>query len=124
MEQKILDELKIKLEKEKERIEGELKSIAKKNKNDGWNVNVPDFGEREASFDEESDQYEEYDKLLEVERALEKKFKDINLALKKMKNGKFGICESCGKEIDIRRLKVNPDARACANKICQSKFHQ
>lgn len=124
MEKRILDELKIKLEEEKERVEKELNSFAKKGKGDDWDAKVPDFGEREASFDEEADQYEEYDKLLEIERALEEKLSAINLALKKIKNGKYGICESCGKEIDIRRLRANPHARACANKVCQSKFLQ
>lgn len=124
MDQKILDELKINLEKEKEIIEKELNSFAKKGKGGDWDVKMPDFGEREASVDDEINQYEEYDKLLEVERTLEGKLASINLALKKIKNGKYGICESCGKEIDIRRLRANPHALACVNKVCQLKFLQ
>ena len=30
-----------------------------------------------------------------------------------MEENKYGICESCGKEIEEERLKVAPEARFC-----------
>jgi len=38
---------------------------------------------------------------------------EIDLALKKITQGKYGICENCGKPIEKRRLKILPQARKC-----------
>lgn len=39
--------------------------------------------------------------------------KSIKHAEKKMKEGTYGICEHCGKEIDSKRLELLPQARLC-----------
>ncbi len=39
--------------------------------------------------------------------------KEIDEALENMKNGDYGICESCGEEIPEGRLKVRPNAKFC-----------
>jgi len=44
---------------------------------------------------------------------LELKLKNVDLALEKIKKGKYGICEKCGKEIEEKRLEVYPEARLC-----------
>ena len=38
---------------------------------------------------------------------------EIDQALMRAKDGKFGICDSCGKEVDIARLEAVPYARYC-----------
>lgn len=38
---------------------------------------------------------------------------EIDMALKKINQGKYGFCESCGKPIGKRRLKFLPQARKC-----------
>jgi RNA polymerase-binding transcription factor DksA len=38
---------------------------------------------------------------------------EIDLALRKITQGKFGFCEKCGKLIEKRRLKFLPHARNC-----------
>ncbi len=45
---------------------------------------------------------------------------DINNALKKIADGTYGICEMCGKEISIERLKVKPFAKYCVE--CREKM--
>ena len=35
------------------------------------------------------------------------------MPLEKIKKGKYGICEKCGKEIPLERLEVSPEARFC-----------
>ena len=45
--------------------------------------------------------------------------REIDAALRKLKEGTFGICEMCTKLIGIRRLKVMPSARLCIK--CKSK---
>lgn len=39
--------------------------------------------------------------------------REINEAIKKIENGKYGICENCGKNISKKRLKAIPYARYC-----------
>ena len=40
-------------------------------------------------------------------------YKEIADALRRLQNDTYGLCEECGEEIDIKRLKVNPLARYC-----------
>lgn len=49
--------------------------------------------------------------------------KDINNALNKIKSNKYGKCEMCGEQIDIRRLRAKPQAKYCitCREIYESK---
>ena len=60
-----------------------------------------------------ADEVEEYSRLLPLEHILEIRLKNINLALGKIKKGKYGVCEKCGKKIPADRLKVYLEARYC-----------
>ena len=42
-----------------------------------------------------------------------KLIKKIKKTLDRMENGTFGICESCGEEISIKRLKARPVTTQC-----------
>lgn len=42
-----------------------------------------------------------------------KELNDIDLAIAKIDNGEYGICEMCDEEIAIARLKVNPHTKFC-----------
>lgn len=42
-----------------------------------------------------------------------KELKEIELALDKISNGEYGICEMCEEPIGIERLRVKPFARFC-----------
>ena len=48
-----------------------------------------------------------------------KLIKKIQAAMQRLENGTFGICEECGEEIGIARLKARPVTRLCIN--CKSK---
>ncbi len=50
---------------------------------------------------------------------LAKELEDIKDALIKIENGTYGICERCGKEINIERLEAIPTARLCRD--CQQR---
>jgi len=117
MDKKLLKELKEKLEKEKSQIEEELKKFAQKDEKlkGDWDTRYPKWdGEAGSSSSETmADELEEYESLLPVEHVLELKLRDIDSALEKIKKGKYGICEKCGKEIEIERLKAIPEARFC-----------
>ena len=118
MNQKLLKELKEKLEKEKVRIEEQLKSFAKKDENlkGDWDTLFPKFNGGEAgssALEKAADEVEQYSTLLPLEYSLELRLKNIDLALEKIKKDKYGICEKCGKEIAEQRLKIYPEARFC-----------
>lgn len=67
----------------------------------------------EADPNDVADRTEEYN----VRRAqlgeLEERWNDVRLALKKIKEGTYGICEVSGEPIEEDRLEVNPAARTC-----------
>jgi len=113
MDQKLIDELKEKLETEKLSLEKELESFAKKDdspKGD-WETKYPN--RENGNMEEEADEVQEYGNLLPVEYSLEIKLKDVNSALEKIKNGNYGVCEKCGKAIEKERLLACPEARTC-----------
>lgn len=42
-----------------------------------------------------------------------KRIVQLRKALTRLKLGKYGICEVCGKMIDTNRLSINPEATTC-----------
>lgn len=117
MNKQLLEELKEKLEKEKTALEEQLKTFADKDPNlkGDWDSKFPKFNGEfgGAALESAADEVEEYGARLPVEHSMELKLKDINAALEKIKNKNYGKCEGCGKEIDEKRLMVNPAARFC-----------
>ena len=113
MEKKLLEDLKNKLESERESIKKELENFAKKDdlpKGD-WETKYPN--REDGDKEEEADEVQEYENLLPVEYSLELKLKDVNLALEKIKSGTYGTCEKCGKKIEEKRLEACPEAKTC-----------
>jgi DnaK suppressor protein len=107
--------LKQKLEKEKMSLEKELKNFADKNKKlkDDWDTRFPNFNSDSFDLENEAAEVEEYITLLPIEHTLELKLKDINLALKKIKNKSYGKCEKCKKKIEKKLLEVQPETKLC-----------
>lgn len=48
-----------------------------------------------------------------LKKLQEHEVEEINRAKEKIKKGTFGICESCGKNIDPKRLELLPQAKLC-----------
>jgi len=117
MTEKLIRQLKEKLEKERVRVETELKRFAKEDKKlpGDWDTRFPKWdGEAGgAGLEIAADEVEQYSTFLPIEYALELRLKNIDLALKKIKEGKYGKCEKCGQDIDEQRLKICPEARFC-----------
>ncbi len=127
MDNKLLEQLKVQLEKEKAQIEKTLGTFAKKDSDveGDWETRFPNWNEGGSSGNMEiaADEVEEYTTLLSLEHVLEIRLENVNLALKKIfvslgkttsaKLGQFGFCEKCNKEINTERLKVFPEARTC-----------
>ena len=53
---------------------------------------------------------------------LERKLQDIDSALRSIEKGQYGICERCGRAIEIERLEVKPDATLCLS--CQQEVER
>jgi len=118
MKEELIKKFKKRLEKEREEIEKQLMEFAKKREIPGdWETKFPHFDGESGSgaLERAADEVEEYETLRSIEQSLELKLRDINLALEKIKKGNYGICEKCGKEIEIDRLEAIPEARFCKN---------
>jgi DnaK suppressor protein len=48
--------------------------------------------------------------------------KEIEIALKSIENGTYGICKMCEEPIDTERLKIKPFAKYCVN--CRELMEQ
>lgn len=110
-----IDYFKEKLEEELFLVEKELNNIGRKNpdnKND-WEAEPTLMNEDSADPNETADNIEEFEENTAVLKELEIKYNDIKDALKKIEEGKFGICEISGEPIEEDRLIANPAARTC-----------
>lgn len=116
MDQQIVNELKEVLEKEREQLVSELKSVARPNPtiSGDWNAKFPAFTVDESGThtqrEEEADEVEEYEMRLAAEHSLESRLLEVNRALDRISSGKYGICKICKKEIGLDRLRANPAA--------------
>lgn len=122
MTKKEIEKIKEKLEAEKKSIEIELKKFAEKDEGlkGDWDTRYPEFQSGASGsqlMEEAADEVEEYVTLLPIEHSLEVRLLDINKALEKIKKGKYGKCEKCGKKIEEQRIKAYPAAKLCGK--CQ-----
>ncbi len=111
------------LEIQKAHVVTELNTIAKHNHiTDDWEVTMEDEEFGEADDDLLSDNAEEADERFATLALLETKYRNINLALKKIPTGSYGICEICDENIEAARLQANPSARTCIAHIDDEAF--
>jgi RNA polymerase-binding transcription factor DksA len=119
MDKKLIEELKLKLEEQKESLVKELGNFATEDPNlkHNWETKYPN--REDGDKDDEADEVQEYDNKLSLEYSLELNLKNVNMALEKITEGKYGICENCEKEIEEERLKAIPEAKFCMK--CNNK---
>jgi len=103
------------LQKQKGDLEKELSLVADKKKTgQKYRPKFLDFGQREDDSVQEVATYEEY---LVLEKNLVTMLAETNRALKRLKKGKYEICERCREPINRERLKVMPTASLCVRCI-------
>jgi len=121
MDKKTLSVLKKKLDQERILLEKDLLKFADKDKKipDDYDTRFPDLGGRSSAPDEDAKETETYENLLAVEYALELRLKEVNEALKRIKENNYGHCEICKKDMQLDRLKANAAATTCM--ICNNK---
>lgn len=119
LDKAFLEKMKKNLLTEKERLEKELAQFTKKNPHNvsDYDADFPLIGDAE---DENAAEVATYSDNLTLERTLESSLRDIKDALKRIKEGTYGICRYCGKPIDPRRLEARPVSSACMD--CKTKL--
>jgi RNA polymerase-binding transcription factor DksA len=64
----------------------------------------------------------ELEKRLALEKRLMVTLAEVEHALRKFEEGTYGVCDTCGRSVEIARLEVLPQANLCLNcKALQSK---
>lgn len=112
--QKILEEEKVKLEKD-------LARIARKNPDDpsDWQVKAPQMDPMVSDQSELADMFEEMEIQTGLEYQLEERLKKVDASIARIKDGTYGVCIECKKPIEEKRLDANPIAKGC---IAHAKF--
>jgi DnaK suppressor protein len=103
------------LDKELKTLESELLTVGRKNpsnKND-WEAIESNTNDGAAEEGDLAEGMEEFENNKAILGQLETSLNEVKSALEKMKNGKYGLCEMCNKNIEIDRLEANPAARTC-----------
>ncbi|MBI2278756.1 MAG: TraR/DksA C4-type zinc finger protein [Candidatus Brennerbacteria bacterium] len=109
MKQDEKKQLEKKLQEEEKKLEGELEDFKK---------NL-DFGSETDHLEEEADETEEFGAWIGVKRILGRELARVRRALGKIHLGAYGVCESCGKEIELELLEANPASTLCVS--CKAK---
>lgn len=103
MENTKLSDHKKKLEKERGELLGEIQTLEKQES----------FGDDVDDFEEKTNEAEEIGNQLAASGDLKKRLDEIDIALSKIREGSYGVCEKCKMEIGDDVLSVNPEAAVC-----------
>lgn len=121
MDKQKIENFKNKLTKELNLLEEELKTVGRinpSNPND-WEPVAPELGLDTADKNETADEIEGYETNAGILKSLEIQMNAVKGALRRMEEGTYGTCSSCGKQIEEDRLEANPSAETC--KACMGK---
>lgn len=67
----------------------------------------------EPDFAEQATQRQNDDVINELSESLQHKLTEVRLALKRIDDGNYGICASCGEPVSEKRLTALPHTRYC-----------
>ena len=103
------------LQKELSVLEGELKTVGRKNPDNpqDWEATEKNNNIGGADELEVADSMEEYENNRAILDQLEIRLNNVKKALSKIEDGTYGVCEICGKEIELDRLEANPPSSTC-----------
>ena len=105
------------LTSQKKDVESQLKNVKE---SDPFMQEYKDEGSRNLDESaEEAVDTREHTTSVAIEDNLTEESEDIDVALEKIEEGEYGICEVCKKPISEDRLKINPTAKRCID--CEKK---
>lgn len=109
---KNVEKFKKMLSEEKIELESELKEIAIFNpETNSWEATPDQEMMGVADVNDNADRFEDFEERSSMVTTLQDRLRDVNLALSKIENGTYGICEVSGEKIELDRLEANPAAR-------------
>ncbi len=116
-----LNNLKLRLEEEKKKLETELEKIGVKSSKTGWDAAYDKSEGDESILETEADPNDVADNLEELQERedlvhgpLGMRLQEVNLALKAMSENKYGLCiNGLDHNIEEARLQANPAASTC-----------
>ncbi len=108
-----IERFKKRLLAERAELEEDLPSVAEKSSgtSSGWTATSGTMEVDAADENEVADKLEELDDNSGIAEKLERELNEVKAALDRIEKGTYGICETCGKPIEIERLEANPAAR-------------
>lgn len=109
-----IDALRQKLETEKERLEGNMRGVGRKNPAvpGDWEA-LPSEGGAEADIIDQAEMIVSREGNAAILADLEARYDTVLAALKRIEEGTYGKCEVCGKQIEAARLNADPAAQTC-----------
>jgi len=116
----MLDKKKIKekLEKERDLLLEQMKDMGKMNPKTGeWEVVQENPGFRESDQNDMADRFEDFEGKSGMMDVFEGRLNNILKALENLNKASFGVCKVCKKEIEAKRMEVNPAATTCKKHI-------
>ena len=116
MDAKFIEERKAALEDRRVEILKELEAGAVQVADNDYDAKFVDLGDKD---DENAAEVAMFEKNLSLEKTLEVSLYNVNKALKKVKEGNYGLCEKCNGPIKPERLQAFPSATACMK--CKQK---
>jgi len=78
-----------------------------------------DFGSDIDHFEEKAEEVEDISNRFGEKNDLKKRLDQVEQALQKIETGDYGVCETCGKNIEEEILDIDPESVLC--KSCKTK---
>ncbi|MEI6316508.1 MAG: TraR/DksA C4-type zinc finger protein [bacterium] len=105
-EQKLIDERK--------KLTEELNKIGRVDGDNGeWQAKSTDVDESEADPSDHADRFEDFEEKSSLVIPLTARLQEVEDALTRILENKFGRCAVCNNEIEKERLDANPAAETC-----------
>lgn len=100
------------LKAEQASLEEQIKIITTSSRHqaDGLEPAFPSYGDRD---DDNASEVADYSARLPVERELERALSEVRAALERLRQGRYGACETCNQPIGEERVLAMPTARYC-----------
>lgn len=108
------DAYKARLSEEAQKLEGELKTVGRKNPSNpnDWEA-LPQDTELAADPNDVATEIQGYEDNTAILKDLETRYNEVLAALKRIDDGTYGTCEVSGEAIEEDRLDADPAARTC-----------
>ncbi|MFH0952578.1 MAG: TraR/DksA C4-type zinc finger protein [Patescibacteria group bacterium] len=113
MEKETIEKIRQKLVEEEKILANQISRVIKPDARPGASTNDAAFPEYGTSEDDNAAEVATFQDNLSLENELEKNYNNVKLALVKIKENRYGICENCQSKISDKRLLAFPVARHC-----------